>query len=214
MKNKTKQHLDITSLLKVFTLPPYYTKWHFNICVVLHFIWLLTVINSHRQFNSHGKTQTIHLCLLHLHAYCTNLAYISATYRRLLSVRPYSQPLRGSWTSTVIVSPLLKGRSFGLEEEGWDTRALMALPEPRPRDSPTELERERLGRGDGAGVGEASIGRTQHVKHKQIYTMPIIPLSVGCNYINLSKVQPFSHLLRALCPVTAVPSLPRTYLHL
>lgn len=84
----------------------------------------------------------------------THKSSILATHRRLLSVRPYSQPLRGSWTNTVTVSPLLKGRSFGLDEEGWDTRALMALPPPRPRDSPTELERERLGRGDGAAEGE------------------------------------------------------------
>lgn len=73
------------------------------------------------------------------------------THRRLVSARPYNQPFRGSWTSTMTVSPLLKGKSFGLEEEGCDTRALMGLPPPKPRDSPTELERERLGRGDGAG---------------------------------------------------------------
>lgn len=65
-------------------------------------------------------------------------------------MRPYSQPLRGSCTRTVTVSPRANGSSFGLDEEGCDTRALMALPPPRPRDSPTELERERLGRGDGA----------------------------------------------------------------
>lgn len=72
------------------------------------------------------------------------------THPRLLSVRPYSQPLRGSWTRTVTSSPLFNARRFGLDE-GWDTKALMDLPTPKPRQSPTELERDRLGRGDGAG---------------------------------------------------------------
>lgn len=74
----------------------------------------------------------------------------SRSHPRLLSVRPYSQPLQGSGTRTVTVSPGLKGSSFGLDEEGWWTRAFMALPPLRPSDSPTELERERLGSGDGA----------------------------------------------------------------
>lgn len=83
-------------------------------------------------------------------AYSGACAVQVTPYRKLLSVRPYSQPLRGSWTRTVMVSPLLKGKSFGLDEVGWETRALIALPSGRPRDSPTELERERLGIGDGA----------------------------------------------------------------
>lgn len=77
--------------------------------------------------------------------------WVCRPHLRLLSVRPYSQPLQGSCTRTVTVSPGGNGRSFGLDEEGWCTRALMGLPPLRPRDSPTELERERLGRGDGAG---------------------------------------------------------------
>lgn len=85
---------------------------------------------------------------------CVCLHTADSAHRRLLSARPYSQPFRGSWTSTMTVSPLLKGKSFGLDEEGWDTRALMGLPPPKPSDSPTELERERLGRGDGAGESE------------------------------------------------------------
>ncbi|TNN46826.1 hypothetical protein EYF80_042976 [Liparis tanakae] len=54
-----------------------------------------------------------------------------------------SQPFRGCWTSTVMISPLLKGSMVGLDPPGWwATRALVVLPAGG---------RERLPWGDGAG---------------------------------------------------------------